>query len=547
MDSNKPQHLTDFSHVDVTAEKFGDGGFGVVYMGPNRFDGGKWLALKTLRPELWALKPEYGDLFIRECLTWVGLWPHLNLLNVHAATKINGQIYIMMDYAQRGSLRDLLYDDLPLGDRLTWAQHIAAGLLAIHTPDPEFLRPSPLVHRDLKPENVLIHATGYAQITDFGLAACISNAIGQSPGVQEMVERAASSAQSKSGRRAPRAARTSRFTSRSPGHMSSTRVGQPGQGLGTTAYMPPEQWDTEGVVGPSADLYAFGLILSELLAGRHGLADLEAPLNEEGWYQLHLIAQPRPLRGGLAPDASRLPVSIEQLYQALLAKRPADRPTAAEALRVLQQAASQLGKEAYTPYEIISRTPEHRMIKWNNWATTYFRCDLFHEALACNDRALALDPQFFNVLAGRGSIISRLGSLAGLAGQEATANRLVEEALGWFNRALAVGTTRNEERAGLLGNKAMQLSALRHHAEAEAAYVAAMEISPTNGDLWLNRAINSLQWAQAKMDANRKTEARRILGLAESYIQRARSLGLNHSGIDTIVADIRQAYADLNS
>src|SRR5690242_8636797 len=150
--------LTDFTFVDVTVERMGAGGFGLVYMGPDRLHGDMWIALKTLRPELLALRPHVRELFLSECLIWVGLWPHPNVLTAQSATLIDGRIYLVLTYAEGGSLRELLAFEQPLPTRLNWAQHIAAGLLALHTPDPEFLRPHPLIHRDLKPENILVDA-----------------------------------------------------------------------------------------------------------------------------------------------------------------------------------------------------------------------------------------------------------------------------------------------------------------------------------------------------------------------------------------------------
>jgi hypothetical protein len=75
MSGSQPLRLTDFTSVDITVAKMGAGGFGLVFMGSDRIRG-KWYALKTLRPELLMLHPELRDLFLTECLTWVGLWPH---------------------------------------------------------------------------------------------------------------------------------------------------------------------------------------------------------------------------------------------------------------------------------------------------------------------------------------------------------------------------------------------------------------------------------------------------------------------------------------
>src|SRR5262249_30588403 len=76
MASHAPLRLTDFTTTDVMVHQMGHGGFGLVYMGPDQGAGGQWRALKTLRPELLALRPQLNELFVTEGLTWVGLWTH---------------------------------------------------------------------------------------------------------------------------------------------------------------------------------------------------------------------------------------------------------------------------------------------------------------------------------------------------------------------------------------------------------------------------------------------------------------------------------------
>ncbi|HEY7974077.1 MAG TPA: hypothetical protein VID72_01935, partial [Ktedonobacterales bacterium] len=106
------QRLTDYSGTDITVEREACGGFGAVAMGPRRDNGDRWLAIKVLRPDLLAsqnatTQARLRSLFLREALTWRGLWPHPNLLVAQWVTEINGQPTLVLDYAERGSLRDL--------------------------------------------------------------------------------------------------------------------------------------------------------------------------------------------------------------------------------------------------------------------------------------------------------------------------------------------------------------------------------------------------------------------------------------------------------
>src|SRR5262249_45482807 len=106
-----------------------------------------------------------------------------------------------------------------------------------------------------------------------------------------------------------------------------------GGGVCPPAYMAPEHWDDAALAGPPADVYALGLILYELLVGRHALADLHLPHSQQEWREAHaqrLPQAPRPLRVG----APRVPQAVEELDLACLAKRPDDRPSAQEATRV---------------------------------------------------------------------------------------------------------------------------------------------------------------------------------------------------------------------
>src|SRR5581483_2715526 len=89
---------------------------------------------------------------------------------------------LALDYASRGSLRDAIVTagrrGAPLppdGVALNAAQQIAAGLAALHTPDPALGR-DVVIHRDLKPENILCHEDGSYRITDFGLARAAADA-----------------------------------------------------------------------------------------------------------------------------------------------------------------------------------------------------------------------------------------------------------------------------------------------------------------------------------------------------------------------------------
>src|SRR5262249_14436505 len=144
-------------------------------MGPNHMDDGEWYALKTLRPDVLARSHRVRELFVREAMTWVGLWPHVNIVPAHFVTEVNDLPVIVLSYARHGNLRDVLAhrERAPLVVGLTFGRDVASGLEALPTPDPDFLRPFPVMHRDLKPENVLIGDHGFVMLTDFGLSKVV--------------------------------------------------------------------------------------------------------------------------------------------------------------------------------------------------------------------------------------------------------------------------------------------------------------------------------------------------------------------------------------
>jgi len=520
-------NLTDYSNVDVEVKRMASGGFGQVYFGPCRLHGGRWIALKTLRPDVLARSRRAADLFVREGLTWVGLWPHPNLLLTEGVTTINDQPFLILDYAQRGSLRDLLIAARKQGIwmppilALEWAQHIAAGLVTLHTPDPAFLRPQPIVHRDLKPENILLIEQGYAQITDFGLAKVVADGLGAE--MTHVGEWGASDI--------------------SAGATGSTHTQfyqtARGTALGTLAYMAPEQWLDASAAGPPADMYAFGLILGELLAGRHPLLDLVQPYSEQAWREAHFSGQPRPLASLAAQHAEKpsadtlaLLTQAEERYQTCLRKQPEARSTAGEALARLQEAARRLlGQRPYTPSEIWPHTVEHEWGKWHTWAVTYETFGLYEEALARNDRALALAPTNPTVLTSRGNILEALGR--------------PEEALAVSDQALAAlpsadATPKDTQwRKVIWNNRGTHLNALGRYAEAEATYAQGLTLVPDAAEVWHNRARNQLDWGKAEAQAEHLEVARTHWRTGVTYAEQAVTLNSNNSLFHRLLSVLR--------
>jgi serine/threonine-protein kinase len=146
---------------------------------------------------------------------------HRNVARVFDIGEHQGEKFLTMEYVDGEVLTSLCRDrGLSLERAIDIGLSICAGLGAAHE--------AGVVHLDLKPDNVLVGTDGRVVITDFGIARAFAGS------------------------------------------------GLPGEGrpriVGTPAYMAPEQFDASAVVDARADLYALGLILYEMVAGRPAFA-----------------------------------------------------------------------------------------------------------------------------------------------------------------------------------------------------------------------------------------------------------------------------------
>ena len=327
-----------------------------------------------------------------------------------------------------------------------------------------------------------------------------------------------------------------------------------GVALGTIPYMAPEQWDDARFAGPPADIYALGIMLSEILAGRHALLDLGQSHTQAEWQRAHHDPHPRPLRE-VAPDT---PAIIEAIYQRCLARDPENRPTAAEALAALQEGARAAGQDVYNPPEWARHTPFNEFVHWHMWSIAYESFDLYDDALACNDRALPIARQLHAergdllpaALLERGTILKKMGLRSRMAGNNAEADeqdRQTEEA---YQESLVThppATTPEGRRGrasvwhqiGVFNNERQRF------AYSDDAYGRALALWPDKANTYFNRAKNQWEWGLTDGRAGHRDSA--IAHLRQARIYAATSVGMDYPTANGLLRDIEDVLQKLGA
>jgi serine/threonine protein kinase len=270
----------------------GLGGMGAVYRAWDE-ELGVGVAVKIIRPEI-ATDPELArDLekrFKRELLLARQV-THPNVVRIHDMGEINGIKFITMPYLDGQELSAILKKHeggLPVEQILTVARGVVSGLIAAHR--------AGVVHRDLKPANIMVESgTGQALIMDFGIARSAGS--GEAPAAP--------------GAKAPQ----------DPADAGLTMAGAI---IGTLEYMAPEQFRGEAV-DHRADIYAFGLILYDLLTGKTRRGKGRTAFEEAA----RRTKKPLPPLAEVKPD---VPAPLERIVTRCIQPDPAARYATTEEL-----------------------------------------------------------------------------------------------------------------------------------------------------------------------------------------------------------------------
>ena len=260
-----PSHLEPSAQVGAyrIVRILGRGGMGVVYLADDtRLH--RAVALKALPPHLF--RDERMRSRLRQEARAAAALSHPSIATVYALEEIDNQIFIASEYLEGRTLREELAGGaMPAGRAVATALEIGRALVAAHDRG--------IVHRDLKPENIVRVSGGAVKIVDFGLA---------------------------------------QFDLAAQDLASVTRLTDPGVMAGTPPYMAPEQL-LGHTTSARTDQFAFGVLLYELITGRHPFGGDSLPT---------VIA--RVLSAPIEPDA-KISEGAWAVIERCLQKAPADR------------------------------------------------------------------------------------------------------------------------------------------------------------------------------------------------------------------------------
>ncbi len=258
---------TRFGPYDILV-LLGVGGMGEVYQARDtRLN--RLVALKFLPPDKVA-DPDRRRRFVNEAQAASAL-NHPGIITIFDISDADGADFIVMEFVRGQTLAEILAGRaFPVPEAIKYGAEIADALAAAHA--------AGIIHRDLKPANIMITEEGRAKVLDFGLAK-----LAEEP---------------------PAGSETAAMH---------TAIGAI---VGTVAYMSPEQAQGR-LLDARSDIFSFGLVLYEMLAGRRAfdggnwMSNINAILRDE----------PRPLRD-LRAD---VPEWLEQTINRCLRKNPAER------------------------------------------------------------------------------------------------------------------------------------------------------------------------------------------------------------------------------
>jgi serine/threonine protein kinase len=259
-------------------ERLGRGGMADVYKAFHS-ELKIYRAIKFIRPEF-VTSEDFRVRFQKEAQS-VARLRHPNIVTIHDFGSDDDRFYMVMEFVEGEDLKSLLRGRgaFDIARSVAIVVAVADALKYAHQRD--------LIHRDIKPENIMLDADGMPVLMDFGIAKLLT---------------------------------------------AETQLTQTGMGIGTPAYMAPEQ--AKGLeVGPMADIYSLGIVLFEMVTGQVPFS-ADTPMA----VMLKAIGDPLPIPRSLNADISE---ALQGVILKATAKEPIDRYQSAAAFAAdLQRAVS---------------------------------------------------------------------------------------------------------------------------------------------------------------------------------------------------------------
>jgi len=366
-----------------------EGGMSLVYVVNDHGSGSgpKVVALKTLREELLRSRIRVSR-FAAECRLWVQLGEHPNVVHAHSVEIIEGRPYAVLELIQGGDLnRWIGTPRLDLRQALRFGYQFCVGM-------EHAMRQGLHCHRDIKPGNLMVTETGTLKITDFGLARVCEEMVAVRPELpdgsipldepatsQAIVwtdprdwkargPAAAQASGSALGRTPVKSQASSPTGTVPPGpHLTPSRsntrqtpttidketsestptfetadprLTRTGARLGTGAYMAPEQFRDPKSVDVRADIYAFGVVLFEMITGELPFKGRSIDILD----RQHSLYQPPSIVPSVPSRHAKLAKGTDAIVQRCLKKEPTDRfNSVAELRHALKEALAQMPRK----------------------------------------------------------------------------------------------------------------------------------------------------------------------------------------------------------
>jgi hypothetical protein len=299
--------------------ELGRGGMGAVYLARDT-KLGRRVAIKFLQND----EPDLTARFILEARA-TARCNHENIVVIHEVAEHDGYPFMVLEYLQGTPLSRLLDRPLPPQRAVELIVPVVRALACAHEHN--------IIHRDLKPDNIFLTDAGTVKVLDFGIAK-----LGQGALADELSEMWAAG-HAGAGSDGIDLAGWSQGTLTRRGAL-----------LGTLSYMSPEQWGAAPVDARS-DIWAVGIILYRLVAGKHPLA----PLQGRQLVVTGQLSVPMPGVRDARPD---LPGALADVIDRCLRKHKDERMgSARELLAALEPLLSGSHAHAHAPHAYDSPYP----------------------------------------------------------------------------------------------------------------------------------------------------------------------------------------------